>query len=104
MEKPVADVTDDDIDKALERLRAANPRYKAKDGAAAEGDRLIIDFNGTIDGEAFEGGSAEDAPVVLGSGNFIPGFEEGLTGAQARRRARGRGDLPRELSGSKPRR
>ena len=81
-EKPVAAVTSEDIDKALERLGNANPLYKAKDGAAAEGDRLIIDFTGKIDGEAFAGGSAEDAPVLLGGRNFIPGFEEGLTGAK----------------------
>ena len=83
VERPVAEVTAADIDKALERLRNANPLYKAKDGTAAEGDRLIIDFKGTIDGEAFTGGSAEDAQVILGGRNFIPGFEEGLTGAKA---------------------
>jgi trigger factor len=83
VEKPIAEVTSDDIDKALDRLRNANPLYKPKDGPAAEGDRLIIDFKGTIDGEAFAGGSAEDAQVVLGSRNFIPGFEEGLTGANS---------------------
>jgi trigger factor len=82
VEKPVAAVTAEDIDKALERLSSANPLYKAKDGAAAEGDRLIIDFKGSIDGEAFAGGSAEDAQIILGSHNFIPGFEEGLTGAK----------------------
>jgi len=83
VEKPIAEVTSDDIDKALDRLRNANPLYKPKDGPAAESDRLIIDFKGTIDGEAFAGGSAEDAQVVLGSRNFIPGFEEGLTGVKA---------------------
>jgi trigger factor len=79
LEKPTAD----DIDKSLGRLRAANQRYKPKDGAAETGDRLLIDFVGSIDGTPFEGGSTEDAPIVLGSGNFIPGFEEGLTGARA---------------------
>lgn len=83
VEKPIAEVTSDDIDKALDRLRNANPLYKPKDGPAGEGDRLIIDFKGTIDGEAFAGSSAEDAQVVLGSRNFIPGFEEGLTGVKA---------------------
>ncbi len=83
LEKPVAEVTDDDIDKAIDRMRAANLHYKPKDGAAKSGDRLTIDFVGKIDGEPFEGGSAEDAQIVLGSGKFIPGFEEGLTGAKA---------------------
>jgi len=83
LDKPVAEVTDADIDQSIDRIRAANLRYKPKDGTAETGDRLVIDFTGTIDGVAFEGGSTEDAPVVLGSGNFIPGFEEGLAGARA---------------------
>jgi len=83
LEKPVAAVTDTDIDSSLERVRGANVRYKPKDGAAKAGDRLIIDFTGSIEGKPFEGGSAEDAPVVLGTSNFIPGFEEGLKGARA---------------------
>ena len=83
LDKPVAEVTEADIDQSIDRIRAANLRYKPKDGAAETGDRLIIDFTGTIDGVAFEGGSSEGAPVVLGGGNFIPGFEEGLTGASA---------------------
>jgi trigger factor len=82
VDRPVAAVMPADIDRALERLGNANPFYKAKDGLAAEGDRLIIDFKGTIDGDAFKGGSAEDAPLVLGSGNFIPGFEDGLKGVK----------------------
>jgi trigger factor len=83
LERPIAAVTDEDIGKAIDRLRAANLRYKPKEDAAGKGDRLIIDFVGKIDGEAFPGGSTEDAPVLLGSGNFIPGFEEGLMGAKA---------------------
>jgi trigger factor len=83
LDKPVADVTEADIDKSVDRIRAANLRYKPKDGPAETGDRLIIDFTGTIDGKPFEGGATEDAPVVLGSGNFIPGFEDGLAGARA---------------------
>jgi len=83
LEKPVAEVTDADIDQSIDRIRAANLRYQPKDGAAETGDRLIIDFTGSIDGKPFEGGSTEDAPIVLGSGNFIPGFEEGLAGVRA---------------------
>ena len=83
LERPVAAVTDADIDSSIDRIRAANLRYVPKDGPAEKDDRLIIDFTGSIDGTPFEGGSAEDAPVVLGSANFIPGFEEGLTGARA---------------------
>lgn len=83
LEKPVAAVTDADIDQAIDRIRAANLSYKPKNDAAASGDRLTADFVGKIGGEPFEGGSTEDAQIVLGSGNFIPGFEEGLTGAKA---------------------
>ncbi len=83
LEKPVAAVTDAEIDGSLDRLRDANVRYKPKDGTAKAGDRLIIDFTGSIAGKSFEGGAAEDAPLVLGSDNFIPGFEEGLKGARA---------------------
>ena len=83
LDKPVAEVTEADIDQSIDRIRAANLRYQPKDGAAETGDRLVIDFTGTIDGVPFEGGATEDAPIVLGSGNFIPGFEEGLTGARA---------------------
>jgi trigger factor len=83
LEKPVAEVAVADIDKSIERVRAANLRYKPKDGVAETGDRLIIDFVGSIDGKPFEGGATTDAPVVLGGGNFIPGFEGGLTGARA---------------------
>jgi trigger factor len=83
LDKPVAPVSDSDIDKAIDRLRSANLRYKPKDGAAETGDRLTVDFVGKIDGTPFEGGSTENAPIVLGSGNFIPGFEEGLASAKA---------------------
>ena len=83
LEKSVAPVTDNDIEQAIDRLRAANLRYKPKDNAAENGDRLTVDFVGKINGEAFEGGSTENAPIVLGTGNFIPGFEEGLAGAKA---------------------
>src|SRR6478672_12412320 len=71
VERPVAAVNSADTDKALDRLRNANPLYKSKDGPAAEGDRLIIDFKGMIDGEPFKGGSAENAQVTLGGRHFI---------------------------------
>ena len=83
LERPVAPVTDEDIDKAIERILATNQNYKPKDGAAKKADRVTIDFVGKLDGEAFEGGTTEDAPIVLGSGGFIPGFEDGLIGAKA---------------------
>ncbi len=83
VERPVAPVGPEEIDKAIDRMREANMAYDPKDGPAETGDRLTLNFVGKIDGEPFEGGSAEDAQVILGRGMFIPGFEEGLAGAKA---------------------
>jgi trigger factor len=83
LERLIAKVSEEDVEKSLDRIRAANLRYKPKESAAETGDRLIIDFVGSIEGTPFEGGTTEDAPVILGSGNFIPGFEEGLIGVRA---------------------
>lgn len=83
IERPHAEVTDDEVNKTLERLRRANVTYEAKDGAAEDGDRVTLDFIGKIDGVPFEGGKGEDVNIVLGRGGFIPGFEDGLKGAKA---------------------
>jgi trigger factor len=80
----VADVTDGAVDESLQRLAERNVRYVPEEARAAEtGDRLTIDFVGKIDGEPFENGSGEGAQLVLGQGQFIAGFEDGLTGAKA---------------------
>jgi trigger factor len=73
------------VDEQLERLAGANKSWSdaAKNHKAATGDRVIIDFVGTIDGEAFDGGTGEGMAVELGSGQLIPGFEDGLIGAKA---------------------
>ena len=85
LEKLVVPVTDKQIEEALEGIAGQNKSYKdaAKTKKAAEGNQLIIDFVGKLDGEEFEGGKAEDAPLVIGSGAFIPGFEEQLVGVKA---------------------
>jgi trigger factor len=83
LEKEVAEPSEEDIQKQIEMLRQGNTAYEAKDGAAENGDRLIIDFKGSLDGEPFEGGTGEDAYVVIGSNRFIPGFEEQLIGMKA---------------------
>jgi trigger factor len=82
VEKPVADVTDADIDDAIKRIADQNLTFVAKgEGAKAEtGDRVTISFKGTIDGTPFEGGTGENIQVVIGTGQFIPGFEEQLLG------------------------
>ncbi|MCA6110585.1 trigger factor [Bradyrhizobium cenepequi] len=85
VEKPVADVTDTDVDEAIKRIADQGRPYSAKsEGAKAEnGDRVTINFKGTINGEAFEGGTGEGIQVMLGAGQFIPGFEEQLIGIGA---------------------
>jgi len=80
---PTGAVTDADVDAMLERMRRQRAEWPDADRAAARDDRVIIDFVGTIDGEAFEGGSAQDVPIVLGSGTLIGDFEDQLLGASA---------------------
>lgn len=83
LEKLVAKPTDEEIDEALKNLAENAQNFDTKKGGkAADGDQVVIDFVGKVDGEAFEGGSAEDYPLVLGSGSFIPGFEEQLIGVK----------------------
>lgn len=84
-ERMVTEPDASEIDAELEKLASESKAYSDRpEGAAAEdGDQLTIDFVGKIDGEAFDGGTAEDAQLVLGSGTFIPGFEEGLIGTKA---------------------
>jgi len=85
VEKPVADVSDADVDEAIKRIADQNRAFAAKDeGAKAEtGDRVTISFKGTINGEPFDGGTGEDIQVTIGSNTFIPGFEEQLLGIAA---------------------
>lgn len=85
LKRPVAEVSDADVDEALERIRAEHRRFEPRPEAAKAktGDRLTIDFVGRIDGEAFEGGAAEGAQLELGAGGFIPGFAEQLEGVKA---------------------
>jgi trigger factor len=82
VEKPVADVTDTDVDDAIKRIADQNRSFAAKaEGAKAEnGDRVTVNFKGSIDGTPFEGGAGENIQVVIGSNTFIPGFEEQLLG------------------------
>ena len=84
LERLVVPVTDAQVDEALANIAGQNKSYKdaAKTKKAANGDQLIIDFVGKLDGVEFEGGKAEDAALVLGSGTFIPGFEDQLVGVK----------------------
>jgi len=86
LEKPVAPVADEQVEEALSELAEQTKSYETKTGKTAkagQGDKVVIDFVGKIDGEPFEGGTAEDAELVIGSGQFIPGFEDQLKGAKA---------------------
>jgi trigger factor len=84
LERLVADVPPADVEKAVESIAARNVSFEVQeDREAAEGDQVTMNFVGRVDGVEFEGGKAEDAPLVIGSGGFIPGFEDGLKGAKA---------------------
>jgi trigger factor len=84
LEREVVEVDDETIDKAVADLAERNTAYEIEEGRVAiEGDQLKIDFVGSIDGTPFDGGAGEDMEIVIGRGGFIPGFEEGLTGAKA---------------------
>ena len=79
--KPSAAVSDEDVQKELEHLQERNARMVSVDRPAEMGDTVTFDYEGFVDGVAFDGGKGEDHALVLGSGQFIPGFEEGLVGA-----------------------
>jgi trigger factor len=85
VERPVAEVEDEQLTEALDQVAENNMKYEArgKTAKARDGDAVIIDFVGKVDGEPFEGGAAEDHNLVLGSNSFIPGFEEQLVGTKA---------------------
>ena len=84
LERLTVPVSDAQLDEALARLAANQTSFSdaPKTKKAADGDQLIIDFVGRVDGTEFDGGKADGAPLVLGSGQFIPGFEDQLTGAK----------------------
>jgi trigger factor len=85
LERPVAEVTDAQIGEALERIAEQNRPFAAKGegGKVEKGDRAVIDFTGTLEGAPFEGGTGGDVAVNVGSGTFIPGFEDQLIGMAA---------------------
>lgn len=83
LEKADTTVTDEDVDAAIEKERENNARtISVEDRAVRDGDLTVIDYEGFVDGESFEGGKAENYPLTIGSNTFIPGFEEQLVGAE----------------------
>lgn len=85
LEKMVVKIDEASIDEAMGNLANAQPEFKdyAADVAAKKGDQVVMDFVGKVDGKVFEGGTAQDYPLILGSGSFIPGFEKQLIGVKA---------------------
>ncbi|MBM3373769.1 MAG: trigger factor, partial [Betaproteobacteria bacterium] len=77
------EVSEADVDKTLEIMRKQRVSYEAVDRAAGEGDRVTMDYVGTIDGVEFAGGKAQDQSIVLGEGRFLPEFEKALPGLKA---------------------
>ncbi len=83
IERPVVDVTDEEIDERLNQIGEANRAYESVPRKAKDGDRITMSYAGQIDGEPFEGGADQNAQITIGSGQFIPGFEDGLKGVKA---------------------
>lgn len=82
IDKPVCEIGDTDIDAMIDNIRQQQVQWEEADQAAANGDRVTINFKGTIDGEVFEGGEGEGMAVELGKGRMIKGFEDGLVGVK----------------------
>lgn len=83
VEQRTAEVTDADLETMLSNLQKQQAQWNESEAAAEDGDQLVIDFEGAIDGEVFEGGQASDYSLTLGSNSMIPGFEAGLIGKKA---------------------
>ena len=83
IEKPLVEIQDSDYDEMIEKLRQQRKTWKEVDGAARAGYQVMVDFEGRIDGETFEGGSGKDMPVEIGAGQMLPEFEQGLEGIKA---------------------
>lgn len=83
VERQSATVSDEDVDTMIENLQKQRQTFETKDGELADGDEATFDFEGSIEGEKFDGGSAENYRLVIGSGRMIPGFEDGMKGMKA---------------------
>jgi trigger factor len=83
LERPVTDVTDAEVDEAVQKIGEQNRPFVGKVEGAEKGDRVTVSFQGTMEGQPFQGSSGEAVPIVIGSGQFIPGFEDNLIGIKA---------------------
>lgn len=96
VKKPKVSIAAEDVDKVIESLRKQRREWADVERKAADGDQIVVDFVGRVDGEVFEGGSAEDAAIELGAGRMIPGFEEQLKGLAAGAEKTIKVDFPEE--------
>lgn len=83
VERQIASISDEDVDVMIENLQKQRQTFETKDGELTDNDQAVFDFSGSINGETFEGGTATDYTLVIGSGRMIPGFEEGMKGMKA---------------------
>ena len=83
VDKPEVDIRDEDLDDMLLSLRKQRASWEAVERKSKDGDRVVVDFTGSIDGEEFQGGTGKEIPVVLGQGQMLPDFEKGLKGIKA---------------------
>jgi trigger factor len=83
IERPVVDIGDADVDAMIEKLREQKAEWEPVDRKSKDGDRVVCDFSGTLDGEPIEGGTGTNVPVELGQGQMLPDFEKGLKGVSA---------------------
>src|SRR5690606_39307201 len=81
--REVVEVSEDEVTEQIVKIAESARSYEPKKGKAADGDRVTMNYLGKVDGVAFDGGAAEDADLVIGSGRFIPGFEDQLVGVKA---------------------
>lgn len=103
IERLVADIPEEDVDAAVKNLADRNRPYAPKEGEAVaeKGDKVTIDFTGTVEGQVFEGGSANDVDLVLGAGSFLPGFEDQIAGMKLNERRRVSVTFPETYSEAK---
>ncbi|MGB5471190.1 MAG: trigger factor [Woeseiaceae bacterium] len=83
VETPDVQINDEDLDDMIEKLRTQKATWSSVDRKSKDGDRVVVDFNGELDGEAFPGGQGTEIPVILGEGQMLPDFEKGLKGIKA---------------------
>jgi trigger factor len=96
IDAPLVTIDDSDVDAMVERLREQRAQYNVVERKAREGDRVVIAFKGSIDGELFEGGSGEDVPVDIGAGQFLPDLEKALKGTSAGEHKTAKVKFPKE--------